>query len=691
MTDRRGRAWSARHLTTVLASVLLGLVAAGPLLPPELGGAGTARAASGDLTLVTDAVYTIRPEDGRVTVAVAITARNRTTETRTRRFFFDHAFLAVQAGAMNPRLGGAPGARARISKRTSRSTLLRLEFGTRIYSGKSTSLKLTFDLPGTGKAAAPQVRVGASLVTLPVWAFASAGARGSTVTVRFPAGWDVAVESGELTRREVVATGGVALESGPIPSPLTWFAYVTAHRPAEFQEQSLTITIADRQADLVLQGWADDPAWTKRMTTLLGKALPALAAEIGLPWPGGEPVEIAESVSRDVDAVAALFDPADRRIEVAYWADHGVVVHQAAHVWFNGSLLADRWANEGFATLYALRVSARLGETVDAPEMTAEAEAARFALDTWPGSTGARTTADAYAYAASYELASEVASLVGDDVLTKVWSDAAARVGAYQPPGGAETASRTAEDVSGPPDWRGLLDLLEEESGVDLAPLWRELVVTPAEAPLLDVRAAARASYRRTLALAGDWQLPRVIRDALRAWDFDTAETLMADVRTVLAQRNAGADLAASEGLHVPSVMQGLFESGLIADASARAEAERTAILAVRRADEARSPDDDLLSRIGMLGEDPDLDVERAREALEAGDLDASLVAADRAHRAWTVAWEEGRRRALLALAVAATLVVLGSAVVSNRRRSRAAADPRPAVPASPGPGPAAR
>ncbi len=671
----------------MLALLLLVIVA--PSLPSGLGGRGVVRAASGDLTMVTNAVYTIRPDDGRVGVAVAIEARNRTTETRTRRFYFDHAFLAVQPGAVNPRLTGAPGAHARVSTRTGKSTLLRLDFGARLYSGKSVSLRLSFDLPGTGKTASPQVRVGASLVTLPVWAFASTGAEGSTVTVKFPGGWDVAVESGDLARREIAGTGGVVLESGPIASPLTYFAYVTAERPAVFSGQSITIPVGDRQADLDLQGWADDRAWSKRMEALLRKALPALRAEIGLPWPAGEPVTVAESVSRDADTYAAMFDPTDRRIEVAYWADHGVAVHQMAHVWFNGALLADRWANEGFATYYALRASRQIGEPADPPVMTPEAEAAALALDTWTGGTGARTPADAYARAASYQLATQLASLVGADVLTAVWADASARVGAYQPPPGAAATSSSPETVAGAADWRNLLDLFEERSGLDLAPLWRELVVTPAEAPQLDARAAARVSYERTLAVAGDWRLPRAIRDALRAWDFTTAETLMADVRTVLAQRNAGDELAASEGLRLPPVMQGLFESGLMTEASARAESERTAILALRRAEEARSPDDDLLSRIGMLGEDPDQDVARAREALEAGDLDVALAAADRAHRSWTVAWEEGRRRALLALAALATVLVLSSAVVSNRRRGRRPPARRPAKPLSPDAGPA--
>ncbi len=457
-----------RRVPAAIMLALLLLVTAAPSLPRGLGGPGHALAASGDLTLVTDAVYTIRPAEGRVAVSVTIEARNRTTETRTRRFYFDHAFLAVQPGAVNPRLAGTSGARARISKRTSKSTLLRLDFGTRLYSGKSASLRLSFDLPGTGKAASPQVRVGSSLVTIPVWAFASDGAKGSTVTVKFPGGWDVAVESGDMARREVAGTGGVVLESGPIASPLTYFAYVTAQRPAVFSGQAITITVGDQQAELDLQGWVDDPAWSRRMGALLRKALPALRAEIGLPWPAGEPVTVAESVSRDADAYAALFDPADRRIEVAYWADHGVVVHQAAHVWFNGALLADRWANEGFATYYALRTSQQIGEAADPPEMTPEAEGAALALDAWTGGTGARTPADTYARAASYQLAAELASLVGADVLTAVWSDASARIGAYQPPSGAAAASTSPEGVAGPADWRNLLDLLEERSGMDL-------------------------------------------------------------------------------------------------------------------------------------------------------------------------------------------------------------------------------
>ena len=132
-------------------------------------------------------------------------------------------------------------------------------------------------------------------------------------------------------------------------------------------------------------------------------------------------------------------------MEIAYWAEPGVMIHQAAHGWFNGDLLADRWANEGFATFYALRAAAK-SETGGGPEMTDEARAASFPLNGWGASDGKGTTAtDAYGYAASLELANALADRVGTDVLTAVWSDAAAGTGAYQPPAGTGSGDAGAD------------------------------------------------------------------------------------------------------------------------------------------------------------------------------------------------------------------------------------------------------
>jgi hypothetical protein len=113
------------------------------------------------------------------------------------------------------------------------------------------------------------------------------------------------------------------------------------------------------------------------------------------------------------------------------------------------------------------------------------------------------------------------------------------------------------------------------------------------------------------------------------------------------------------------------FEDGHMAEASAQAEILRNAILTIGRADAVRSADPDILTRIGMLGEDPDADLAAAREALGQGDIDAAMAAAADATRAWTGAWEEGRRRAMLALAGVATLLIIVSVIAGAFRRNR--------------------
>jgi hypothetical protein len=654
-----------------LAVLLLAILAiaapgAGLLAPAD------ARAAATDLTLVTDATYTVTPAARRIAVSVAINAKNHTTETKTRRFFFDHAFLAVQPGSTGFKVSGLKGASVRVAGTTKDARLLRLSFP-RLYSGKSSTFRLSFVLPATGKGVNPQVRVGSGLVTLPVWAFASDGATGSSVSVRFPAGWDVAVESGELPRRSKGADGGTVLGSGPLSNPLTFFAFVSGQHPAVYKDKPLQVDVGGVPADLVLRGWADDAGWSARMAALLKKGLPALGKDIGVAWPHAEPLSVQEAVSRESGAYAGLFDPAANRIEIAYWASDAVALHEAAHAWFNGELVADRWAAEGFASWYAERAGTAVKVKAAPPELTEALKLSAFPLDTWtPSGTG--TAQETYGYAASYAFADAIAQRVGPEALARTWQAAAARTGAYQPlavGGGSTGAPMSRELVDGPPGWRGLLDLLEEMSGKDVADLFATWVARPVEAGDLATRAEARASYARTLALAGDWALPRAIRDAMRAWQFETAEALMADARTVIAQRTSLEAVAARDGAALPDDLRAPFETGAFAETSSRAEAERQALVAIETAAAQRSRDDDLVSTIGNLGAHPEQDLREAKLLLAQGDLDGTLAASARAQQAWTGSWEEGRRRALLAVAVLATIVVLAVAIIGTVRRGR--------------------
>ena len=155
----------------------------------------------------------------------------------------------------------------------------------------------------------------------------------------------------------------------------------------------------------------------------------------------------------------------------------------------------------------------------------------------------------------------------------------------------------------------------------------------------------------------------------------------MADARIVLSQRDALDALAARDGLTLSDSIRPLFESGSLADASARVAAERNAVLSIAQADGSRAADDDVLSRIGMLGAQPDADLAAARASLASGDVGAALAGANHAYGAWTGAWQEGRRRAMLAFAAIAALLILVSAAGLARRRGRRAATARGRAP----------
>ena len=634
----------------------------------------------------------MQPSKGRVHVAMSIDARNHRGETRTHKYYFDHAFLAVQPGASGFVVSGPKGATVGVAARTKNATLLRINFGGRLYGGDARTLQLSFNLTDPGKPVSRQVRVSSGLVTFPVWAFASDGARGSRVRVRFPAGYAVAVESGDFDTRSRTADGGTELATEPLGEPLDYFAYLSAQRAAVYKETPIAVKAAGGQIDLLLRGWRDDPAWGTRVGGLFRKALPRLGKEIGLAWPQPGTTVVQEAVSRAAGGYAGLFSPTDRRIEVAYWADPLVVLHEAAHGWFNGGLVADRWASEGFASYYAQHTAGALKVKDTSPKLTASISLAAIPLNAWANTTdaaggssgtdelgvsGGETKADrateAYGYAASLALSREIADRAGDNAMRRVWADASGRVGAYQPgsSGTAGASSFAPETVDGPPDWRGLLDLLEAETGKDFTDLWRQWVVRPEEAGLLDARAEARTAYVRTLASVGDWQLPASIREAMRAWQFDEAGRQMADARSVLAMRGAVDSLATKGGITLPQAMRERFEAGDMAGASREAEAERNAMFAVIQAAGSRSSDDDVLSRIGMIGEDPEADIVAARAAVTAGDLAAAQARADDAYRAWTAAWQEGRRRALLAMAVVAGALLLVFAVAGRARAAR--------------------
>jgi len=648
---------------------LLLLLAAVALLA-TLGAPASALAARPDLTMTSDTTYDVQPAKQRVHVGVDLALVNHLKDTKTKRFYFDEAFLDVMPRASGFKLThdgkGTPSVRA--IKRTKTYTRLRLRFP-RLYSGKTAHYRLTFDMKDPGGSPTRDLRVGDSLVSFPVWAFATDSTPGGSVRVTFPAGYKVDVEAGSIKAPTTDDGGRTIFSSGRLADPLAFFAYLVGDRPGAYRTTAVDATVLGGPADVVVRSWPDDAAWAKRVGGVLKRGLPALGERIGLAWPHTEPLTIQEAVSRSTDGYAGLFDPRQGLVEIAYYADDFVVLHEAAHGWFNGTLLADRWSNEAFASYYAAEAAGDLKVKVRDAVLTDEMKASKLPLNAW-GPVGREDVAqEDYAYAAALTLARAIAKRAGDDGLQAVWADAAAGIGAYQPATGAP------ERVGGPPDWRGLLDLLEARTGASFDDLWRTWVARPTDLPLLDARAAARTHETEVARSAGDWQLPRPIRDALRAWRFDDANALLDQAAAVLearAQVEAAADAA---DLITPAGLRLAFEDADgFDDAAAEAAAELTAITAYSDAVAVRPSGDGPFVQLGLWGETPDADLRAARDALATGDLKTSMAASAEAAASWSEAESIGQGRVfsmvLLGLAgLLAVWVVIGAWRRRHRRR----------------------
>jgi len=656
---------TSRILRALAAIVLAaGLLAAGG----SAAGPAPVAAATPGLTLVTAASYVVAPAAGQVAVTVRITATNHLHNTASRRYYYRTVSLAVLPDTSGFRLrasGGAPS--ATVSKRTPDYTLLRLDLGRNLGAGASRSLTLTFVLKDPGGAPDRPIRISPSLVSFYAWAFATASTPGSSVSVTVPAGYAVTIGRGPLTGPTTDAVGDQTWTSGRLDAPLAFVADVTADRPAAYVASAERIAIGTAQADLQLRSWPDDPAWRDRVDGLLRQGLPVLAEEIGLPWPVAEnPLIVEEALIRTTGGYAGLFDPSQHLIQIAYAAPTGVVLHEAAHAWLNGSLLADRWAAEAFASYYAETAARQLDVPIDSPELTSAEQAAAIPLNAWGGVGSEPTTTEAYAYAASLALARAVAERAGPDGLRKVWAQAAAGLAAYQPPAGLP------EPASGPPDWRGLLDLLEDDTGASYDDLWRTWVVRPSDLPALDARGTARAAYEAALTDAGAWQLPAAIRAELRAWQFGQAESLLADAEAVLGQRNLLERSAAAAGVELPATLERDFEAGDLAGAASEATHETATVQAIQAAAAARPADVSPLESIGLFGATPDADLAAARADLAAGSLDAADSAAATARSDWIGSANVGIGR-LVGVGILAAPIVLLLGLLIGRRRARPA------------------
>jgi hypothetical protein len=166
-----------------------------------------------------------------------------------------------------------------------------------------------------------------------------------------------------------------------------------------------------------------------------------------------------------------------------------------------------------------------------------------------------------------------------------------------------------------------------------------------------------------------------VVRESLRAWQFDQATQLLGDAREILKRRAELQQAAAEIGTTLPAQIEAAFEGDAgFGAATAEADAEAAALETIRAAAASRPEAGNALTQLGLIGATPDATLGAARTAFAAGDLGRVAQEADAAQKVWSSAEEIGRNRLLAGVGVA-LIGLMGLALligqVRDRRRRR--------------------
>lgn len=693
MTIERGG--GGRRAVACPRIVLIAVVAAAGLL---VAPAGTAWVhAAEDLSLTTTATYTLRPDDGLVRVTVDVTARNNKPNSVTAgasgpivaTYYYAGASFGVQPEATRI-AATSSGRRLEVTTRERRGyTELQVAFPDNLQYRETLKFRISFDLPGGRPRSDSDIRVNGAFAAFFAWAFGDSG----SVRIVIPAGFEADTSGDDLAGS--VDDGRTVLSARNVADPASWYAAVIADRENGLTKDRLPIASGE---SIVVRAWPGDDDWRTEVSDLLTRGLPVLGDLIGLPWPVEGDLVVTEVHTPLLEGYAGLYYPTMDEIEISEDLDALTTLHEASHAWFNGDLFRDRWTNEGLADTYASMALERIGAERAGPEVVSPTGGAAFPLAAWPppgriddAETEARET---YGYNASWTLMREIVEDVGEDGMRDVFAAASDGTIAYRGEGEPEKAG------GGAPDWRRLLDLLEEVGdGDEVGELFERWVVPTGELPRLEQRAAARQRYGRLVASGGEWLPPLAVRRPMASWSFEAATEQIERSEQLLALRDEIERRAGGLGLTPPEAFEDAYEAAEqdVEAARVAGDEQLEAVTALEAADSALDAPRDPLTTAGLWGEDPAATYALAEAAFEAGDLATAERHARTADDIIDRADDVGRGRVLAGTGVAAvTLLVVGGGAwwVVRQRSATLRANPPAArdepVPAARGTPPAA-
>jgi hypothetical protein len=503
-------------------ALAIGVIVAAAILAPA---GALARDDRDGLRELARSTFRLLPGKDRVEVVVDVTLTNQqpsvirnvpcpgrpsaTCRQRVSYYFDEWGYLAVQPGARDVRFSGR-GVKGSVEKRNEGWVGYVVRFP-RIDQGETARFRVRYQLP-TGRPRSP-------LATRITDAYAHFCWHGQptdsgSVSALLPGGYETETYGGAVRSRDTRKTTSIRARGDA-----GRFGVCTD----AFDRDGLlrTESVSPSGQTVVVEGWPEDPDWSRAVTEGIGGTLPRLEEIIGIAFPL-DGLTVRQVASQALGAYAGDFIPKRGQVRVGERLDdRALVAHELAHAWFNDGTLEGTWLAEGYAD-WAGRAAAgeRCPIAGDYPSKGGPT------LSTWrflgaDPSREDRAVID-YQYAAACQLVQAVADHVGPERMRRLTTAVLLREPKY-----ATWSGRSGEEAP-VPDWREWLDAVDEiglvpagETDLELAEGW---LIEQGIARSRDMRgrAEARAAYHAAAEDLGTL-MPMVIPTLMDGWRFDRA------------------------------------------------------------------------------------------------------------------------------------------------------------------------
>jgi hypothetical protein len=610
--------------------------------------------------------YAVDAANRVIHVSIDLTATNLEPNGATTYTYFDAIGVFTLAEATNvvaTDAGGRTlGASVEPIDGTDAYAVIRVDLANQLTYQETHTIRVTFDLVDQGPRSPRYTRVNPAFVSVLPIPFGDAGAADIRVVV--PDSLEVEVIGSSPMRRED-AGENLALVATAIDDPLNWDASIAA-RDLDALERSE----AGGEHDVEIAAWPGDTEWAGFVAGLARDGLPVMEEVIGQPWPLDGSVEVVETVAPYLYGYGGWYDSTEGRIEIGDELEARIVLHELAHAWFDDGMFSERWLNEGFAEEIASRTLAELGLEAPVPEPVDPASPGAVALEDWDNPTFTSDTSDDredFGYNTSFSVIRALSDEIGLDGLARVVAGVADEQLAYLGDPEPERSRRTD-------DWQRFLDLAQEVGGsTEIEALVAAHVVPASEAGILEDRAAARTALDDLESAGGEWTPPFEVRRQMGNWAFPAAAEAMDEAREVLEVRDRIRELVAPLGLDDPAGLEEAYEEADdIGEVLDLAEEQLDAAEALAGASDAVDAGRDVFQTVGLIGADPDGELDDAAAAFTDGDAD---LVAERAEAVVATIDDAAGAGQIRVVALALVLLVAALGVVAWRRRGRAAAE----------------